>query len=244
MAASLHVEAVGGVAGDMLLAALLDLAGDPTPVEAAFASLALPGLALRSERVEVGGVKALSVRSLVAAPEPAFRHLDEILALIDQVRADEPAKALARRIFHILGEAESAVHGGAAGHVHLHEVGQLDSILDVLGIAVVFAALGSPAVTCGPLPSGHGQVRSAHGTLNLPAPAVRVIAETARLPLVPAPLVGETVTPTGIAALAALVQEVMATPPEGASRVGVGAGQRRFGERPNIVRVYGYGMRP
>ncbi|MBI3178874.1 MAG: DUF111 family protein, partial [Deltaproteobacteria bacterium] len=80
--------------------------------------------------------------------------------------------------------------------------------------------------------------------LDLPAPAVRVIAEQAHLPLVPAAVEGETVTPTGIAALAAIVREVVAAPPAGAGRLGVGAGQRRFKDRANVVRVYGYGMSP
>jgi hypothetical protein len=124
--------------------------------------------------------------------------------------------------------------------VHLHEVGALDSILDVVGIAVALESLGAPRVSSSAVPSGHGHVRAAHGELELPVPAVREIAARAGLPLIDVPVCGETVTPTGAAVLAVVCERFGPPPAAPAAAVGVGAGTRRFADRPNVVRVHGY----
>ena len=99
--------------------------------------------------------------------------------------------------------------------------------------------LGNPELSASPLPSGHGTVSSAHGELEVPVPAVRSIARRRGIPLVPVPVRGETVTPTGVAVLAALCTSFIEVP-AGAAALGVGAGSRRFPDRPNVVRVHGY----
>lgn len=236
----LHFEAIGGVAGDMLLGALFDLGVNRQPVDRALASLGIDDLSLDVSRVEIDGVAAVCVRSIAATATPIHRHLHEIEALIDRVDASEPARARARRVFALLTQAEARVHGGTPESVHLHEVGQLDSVLDVLGIAIALHALGDPSISCSALPSGSGTVQTQHGVLECPVPAVREIAAAAGVPLVDVPVVGETVTPTGIAVLAEACSRFGAAPEGEAHAVGVGAGTRRFSDRPNIVRVVGY----
>ena len=236
----IHLEPVGGVAGDMLLAALCDLGADRRKIERAFESLKAPGLVLSTRVVRVNGERALYVRSAPAAHDHEHRHLGEVLAVIDRAAATPAAKRLARRIFRRLAAAEGRVHGHEAGHVHLHEVGQLDSILDVLGIAVALDSLGRPRVTCAPLPVGSGTVETRHGRLRCPVPVVRDLARRHRVPLVRVPLTGETITPTGIAVVAEVCHQFVSRTRGQVARVGVGAGTRRFADRPNVVRVYGF----
>jgi len=239
----IHLEPVGGVAGDMLLAALCDLGADTRRIERAFASLGVPRLTLRLHRVQLHGERALAVRSIPHRAEPEHAELDDILATVARADASPRARRLAGRVFRLLATAEGRVHGHAAHHVHLHEVGQLDSILDVLGIAVALDSLGMPRVTCAPLPIGSGTVKTCHGVLRCPVPAVVAIAESHRVPLEKVPVVGETVTPTGIGVVAALCWRFVRRPRGVPERLGVGAGNRRFGDRPNVIRVHGYAAR-
>ncbi|MBI5509777.1 MAG: LarC family nickel insertion protein [Deltaproteobacteria bacterium] len=238
-----HLQPIGGIAGDMLLAALCDLGADRKKIARAFASLGDPRLELELAAVEVGGERALALKSIPADNEPEHRHLDEILALVDRADVSARARRLARRIFLRLAHAEAGVHGGTVADVHLHEVGQLDSVLDVLGIAVAFDSLGWPRLTSAPLPVGRGTVDTRHGRLTVPVPAVRRIAATARIPLVRIPVAAETVTPTGIAALAEICDAFVTVPRGKPRRVGIGAGTRRFADRPNILRAYGFARR-
>ncbi len=246
MYARVFVEPIGGVAGDMLLAALIDLGADLGRLRAAIESLGVPGLQLEVSRVELAGEAACYVRSLAPDEgEHAHRHLDEILAVVQRGALSAAARARAERTFTILAEAEAVVHGGTAGEVHLHEVGQLDSILDVVGVAVALDLLGNPRLACAPLPSGGGTVLTSHGEMACPVPAVVELARRFSVPLEPVPLFGETITPTGVALLCASSDELSATKPASApQRVGVGAGTRRYADRPNVVRLHGYGGRP
>jgi uncharacterized protein (DUF111 family) len=238
--ARVYLEAVGGLAGDMLLAALLDLGADAELVRDAIARMGEPGLSLEVSRVEVGGEAACHVRSITSSHGGHGRHLHEVLAVVDRAGLAPRAREAAGRIFDVLVRAEAESHGAPAHHVHLHEVGELDSILDVVGIAAAWDALGAPALDVGPLPSGQGTVETAHGTLKVPVPAVRAIARAAGIPLLDVPVRGETVTPTGIAAAAALGRAQGVPLSRRGDAVGVGAGTKRFPDRPNVVRLHGY----
>jgi uncharacterized protein (DUF111 family) len=238
--ARLHIEPIGGVAGDMLLAALLDLGADLDAVQAAVSRMAEPGLALEVSRVDVDGVPALRVKSIPRAHHTHGRHLDEVLEIVDRAGLAPGPRGTVGRIFDVLAVAEAESHGATAHHVHLHEVGELDSILDVVGIAVAYHSLGAPPVDVAALPSGHGTVESAHGTLTLPAPAVMKVAARFDIPLHDVDVRGETVTPTGIAAVAALGRAQGLPVSRPGDACGVGAGTRRFPARPNVVRVHGY----
>lgn len=238
----------------MVLGALLGLGADEERVRRTLESTRVDGVTLTVNEVEIGAERAMHVRSLeprrrsaalgVHPPALARAHGHVRLADIEGriARADAPpsVRELASRIFRVLAAAEAEVHGGSAESVGLHEVGEPDSILDVLGIATAYELIGRPRVTCQPLPSGVGRVHTSHGFLDCPVPAVRVIAERHRLPLVSVPVPFETVTPTGAAVMAALVSAWCAEPPGEPVRTGVGAGTRRFAERPNVVRAHGY----
>lgn len=259
MYSRLHIEPIGGVAGDMMLAALIDLGADVAVVRSALAGFNEPGLRLSVDEVAVDGQRALYVRSLVgnaqqrfqSAPKsslvsttPLHAHhlLGDVLGRVSRAGLDAAVTERVTHIFNLLAEAEAVVHGGDAGSVGLHEVGELDSIMDVVGISVALATLGVREVTCAPLPSGHGTVMTSHGELSCPTPAVRELCERHAVPLESVDVKGETVTPTGAAVVAAICHEFTTTP-QGmgtAARIGVGAGTKRFPGRPNIVRVHGW----
>jgi len=240
----LHIEAVGGVAGDMLLAGLLDLGADASVVRGGLARLGEPEISLDLQRVRDGDQEGLHVRSVAPGSGHPHHHLADIQASIAGADLPAAAAAAAAAIFLLLCEAEAEVHGGSAADVHLHEVGELDSIMDVVGIALAWHSLGAPRVQASALPSGSGIVETSHGPLTCPVPAVRAIAERFAVPLREAPLAGETVTPTGIAVLAHLCGTGgFGHPPPPVnpeSRIGIGVGTRRFAACPNVVRIHGY----
>ncbi|MEZ0311685.1 MAG: nickel insertion protein [Myxococcota bacterium] len=259
MFSRLHIEPVGGVAGDMLLAALIDLGADVAVVRSALAGFHEPGLSLTVDEVGVAGERALYVRSLLGVPQTRFHAaqtvplvgaaplhahhlLGDVLGRVRRAALDSAVTERVTHIFTLLAEAEAVVHGGDAATVGLHEVGELDSIMDVVGISVALASLGVREVSCAPLPSGHGTVMSSHGELACPTPAVKIICDRYNVPLEPVDVVGETVTPTGAAVVAA-VCETFTREPKGmatAVKVGVGAGTKRFPGRANVVRIHGW----
>ncbi len=239
----------------MLLAALLDLGANADAVRSAFARFDEPGLKLMVDKVHVGAIGATYVRSLTGTPqfrraertslvkkshEHPHHTLAEIFGVIAKARLTPSAEILARGIFEVIATAEAEVHGGEMRTVGMHEVGELDSIMDVVGIAVALDSLGNPAVTCGVLPSGHGTVSTSHGELTCPVPAVRAIADRFSIPFESIDVVGETITPTGAAAAAYLVTTFTRDPPADPVKVGIGAGTKRFPTRPNIVRAHAW----
>ncbi len=243
----------------MLLAALIDLGADVDVVRSALAGFNEPGLSLTVDEVSVAGERALYVRSLVGTPQTRFHQaqktplvggsalhahhlLGDVLGRVRRVGLDSAVTERVTHIFSLLAEAEAVVHGGDAATVGLHEVGELDSIMDVVGISVAFATLGVREVTCAPLPSGHGTVMTSHGELTCPTPAVKVICDRYGVPLEPVDVAGETVTPTGAAVVAALC-DTFTREPKGlgsAARIGAGAGTKRFPGRANVVRIHGW----
>jgi len=193
-----------GISGDMLVAGLALMAGaDDAELEGLCAAVGVDGLSgsvrLTSRSLEGIGGYGLAVD---LPHEHAHRNLGDILAIIEAGSLSEGAKAIAARAFGLLAEAEGQVHGRPAGEVTFHEVGALDSILDVCLAAALFDRLGPSRFVCGPLPLCDGVAKSAHGPLFTPAPAVlRLLTGVAVTGLASA---GETVTPTAIAVLKAL----------------------------------------
>ncbi|MEZ4271696.1 MAG: LarC family nickel insertion protein [Myxococcota bacterium] len=236
----LHFVSVGGAAGDMLLAALIDLGADLRTIVDTFESMQEPGLELHVERVNVNNEQACHVRSIAKEHGRHHTHLKDIMATIDRGTMSDAARDRAKRIFEILARAEAEVHGGGEEDVHLHEVGELDSIMDVVGIAVALETLGNPKCTCSPLSSGKGIVQTSHGPLQCPVPAVCKVSHRWSVPLVDTDIEGETITPTGISALAQMCSSFTNMETHNASAKGVGAGTRRFVDLPNVLRVFGW----
>jgi uncharacterized protein (DUF111 family) len=198
---SLVVRTPCGLSGDMLLCGLARLlALDNAGLEQRVARIGIPALAstLRLQARLVRGITGWTVR--VDLPhEHVHRGLAEIAEIIDRSTLAPLAKALASSTFVLLAEVEAEMHGIAVADVHFHEIGALDSILDVCVVAELFAELGCPKVTCSPLPVSDGVIRCDHGLLASPAPAVLQMLEG--VPVYGVEGAGETVTPTALALL-------------------------------------------
>ncbi|WP_428389247.1 LarC family nickel insertion protein [Mucisphaera sp.] len=168
--------------------------------------------------------------------EHHHRTAKDILHLIDHLDAPNRAKDRARAITRKLAEAEARVHGMTPEDVHFHEVGAVDSIVDMLGVALALEALDIDTLSCGPLPISRGYVRCAHGLMPVPAPATAYLLEG--LPTLGVDRTGELITPTGAAIAAALCTHFGPTPPMTVTAVGYGAGDREDPKVPNLLRIY------
>jgi uncharacterized protein (TIGR00299 family) protein len=230
----LYVDCVGGVAGDMLLGALLD-AGVPRAVlDEGLAGLGVPGLALAVERTERHAVGATRVSATASGDQP-HRTWADVRTLLDAAALPVRAAARAHDAFARLAAAEGRVHGVSPEDVHFHEVGAIDAIAEVCGVALALEHLGVERVSCSPLPMPRGFTSSAHGRLPLPAPAVLELLEGA--PVYGVDLDVELVTPTGAALVAALAGDYGPLPPMRLAATGYGAGARGLEGLPNLVRV-------
>jgi pyridinium-3,5-bisthiocarboxylic acid mononucleotide nickel chelatase len=228
------LDAFSGISGDMTLGALVAVGLDPDWVRALPARLGLDGVTVEIRDVLRGQIACKKV-DFAIPPQPHGRHLRQIRELV--ARADVPAKVRERAdaAFEGIATAEAEIHATTVDRVHLHEVGAVDAILDVVGSVWGFDQLGVGAVHCGALSLGDGFVEAAHGLLPVPAPATLKLLEGHVVR--PGPVgAGELVTPTG----AALVRVLSAGPPPDAYiplRSGFGAGTKDFAKRANALRV-------
>ena len=241
----LALDPVGGIAGDMMLAALLHLGAPRRALDEGLAALAeasagvdLRGTRVDVEPVEVNGVRALQVQVRVPAEvrgrEPLHRPWRAIRELIERARVPDRARQLALRAFTRLAEAEALVHAVAVDEVEFHEVGAVDSIVDVVGSAVLIATLDPSSIVCLPPPSGGGVVRGAHGSIPVPAPAVLELFRGRSLrPSGP----GERTTPTGAALVSAWTEPADSLPELAIDAIGYGAGTKRWEDAPNLLRA-------
>jgi len=235
----LHLDAFSGIAGNMFLAAMLDLGLSRRDLESDLAGLGLPH-GLRVRRVQRGALAARYVA--VTVPKGGRGRLahgrayGEIVDTIAKARLDREVRNRALAIFEALGRAEARVHGTPLAKVHFHEVGATDAIVDVTAAAIALARLEIGRVTCSPVAlGGGGSATSAHGRLPLPAPAVLELLRG--IPTVPAHVSWETVTPTGAAILRTLVDEFCSWPAMTVEQIGHGAGEDREGPMPNVLRA-------
>jgi uncharacterized protein (TIGR00299 family) protein len=225
----LYIDCIGGVAGDMLLGALIDAGA-----EVDLSGLGVEGLRLELGTAEKHGIVATTV-TVTGAPSQPHRHWSSIRAQLDAAELPERARARAQAAFERLAVAEGRIHGIPPEQVHFHEVGAVDAIGEVVGVALALESLGVDEVSCSPLPVGRGFVKAAHGRLPLPAPATLTLLEGA--PIVGVDLESELVTPTGAALVASLATSFGAIPAMTVAGSGYGAGTRDFEERPNVVRA-------
>jgi uncharacterized protein (TIGR00299 family) protein len=229
----LAIDPIGGVAGDMLVAALLHLGAPRAALDAGLGKLGVR-LMIETQYTDVSGIGALHIRVRAPAEEHPHRPLREIRALIEKAGLPPRAASLALRAFELLANAEGRIHGVPPEEVELHEVGAYDSIADVVGAALLVDALAPDRIVALPPPAGAGTIVSAHGTIPLPAPAtLEVLRGRTLRPSGP----GERTTPTGAALLAAWSEEVKALPELRIDSIGYGAGTRRWADAPNLVRV-------
>ncbi len=236
----IYLDCYAGISGDMTVGALLDLG---VPLEYLQAELDKLGLAsgsyelstCRTERRHIPALK-FDVAVHDNHDHHGHRHYAAIDAMIAGCALADPVKARARAIFRRLAEAEAKVHGVAIAEVHFHEVGAVDSIVDIVGTAICLEFLGVEALYASALPLGSGFVETAHGRLPVPAPAT---AELLRgLPVHGECGAGERVTPTGAAIVATLVAGFGAQPEMLLDKLGCGAGGKDFSDCPNILRAF------
>jgi uncharacterized protein (TIGR00299 family) protein len=224
-----------GVSGDMLLGALADL-GALDALPALLASLGDLDVTCSAEPTSRHDLAATHVQVNAPADQPE-RHLADVLAIVD--RADVPAavRDRASAVFRRLADVEAAVHGNAADDVHFHEVGAVDSIVDVLGVCLGLHALALDELVVSPLALGGGSVTAAHGRLPVPTPAALGLLAGTVLVGQGGPVDIELATPTGIALLAQWATATGALPAMTVEATGVGAGTRELTDRANVVRL-------
>lgn len=231
----LYFDCFAGIAGDMTVAALLELGLPMEALREGLAALPFSGYTLESSPVQRHGIAGTSFRVKLTGADQPHRHYGAIAALIEAAPLKARVKELAQRIFRRLAEAEAEVHGVALERVHFHEVGAVDSIADIVGTAIGLDYLCVEKVYASGLPFGRGFVQTAHGRLPVPAPATALLM--AGIPLSGDIGEGERVTPTGAAILAALAEGFGPPPPMLPERIGYGAGEKDFPELPNLLRL-------
>ena len=231
----LYLEPVGGIAGDMFLAAAVDLGVSPEAIAQALSGLKVPGWKLAVSRAVRHAISGTHLDVVLDEQEAhPHRAYSDIRQLIEAAQTLSPkAKSRALEVFRAIGEAEAKVHGVSLEEIHFHEVGAVDSIVDICGAAVVLDLLGDPEVHAAPPPLGSGTIRVAHGSMPIPVPATLELLKD-----VPVRFegVGELTTPTGAALLKVLTR--IGHPPDFiVERVGYGVGTKDFKDRPNVLRA-------
>lgn len=231
----LYLDCFSGAAGNMILGALLDLGVPARVVREGLAGLGLKGLRMRAERVRRGPFAARYVQFV--APEAAVteRPYKEIRKLLERAHLPTPVREGSQRVFEALARAEARVHGVRLEKVHFHELGGLDTVGDVVGTCLALDHLGGPRLIASPLPLGRGTVQTEHGLLPVPAPATLELLRG--VPTYPGEGVGEKVTPTGAAILSTLAERFGPLPALVPAEVGYGAGDKRPGGLPNVLRA-------
>ena len=240
MPVHLHLDPVGGVSGDMILAGLCALGLDIAPLETAFRSL---GFALQLRPVPRMVDCVLGTHLAMDLPDAQpLRHLEDMRAIVLALEVSDAVKAKALHALRALGEAEAAVHGIPLEQVHFHEVGALDTVVDAVGAFWGLEQLRVTAVTCSPLPWFRGVVVCDHGPLPLPAPAtLQFLTHT---PVMPTPAMQELVTPTGAVLVQAMTSRFTLGPLGCVLAHGVAYGSYHVRGICNGLRVYLYETSP
>ena len=233
----LYLEPVGGIAGDMFLAAGVDLGLSPEAIAQALSGLKVPGWRLAVSRAVRHAISGTHLDVVLDEREAhPHRAYSDIRQLIEEAPTLSPrAKERALAVFRAIGEAEAKVHGVSIDAIHFHEVGAVDSIVDICGAAVVLDLLGDPEVYSAPPPLGSGTIRVAHGNMPIPVPATMELLRD-----VPVRFegVGELTTPTGAALLKVLARMGQPLPPDFiVEKIGYGVGTKDFRDRPNVLRA-------
>lgn len=230
----LYLDAGSGLAGDMLVAALLDLGVPEAIVDSGLAGLALTGYELKHSRVLRSSISARHFEVSVETAQPPRDYRSIVQLLEAATSLSDGARGIALKAFGILAQAEAEVHACPVEAVHFHEVGAVDSIVDITAAAIALDHLGAEVV-CSPLPIGRGSVRTQHGVIPLPAPATLLCLRG--IPTYDSQLSAELVTPTGACLVAAVATRFGGWPSMRAQRVGLGAGSKDFPDRANLLRV-------
>lgn len=231
---TLYLDCFAGISGDMFLGALFDLGVPIQTLSGSLTSMNLPNYRLTSEKIVKNSICGTKARVLLLQKEHHHRHLSNIIEIINDSSLPMGVKKTSIRVFENLASAEAKIHGVPVDKIRFHEVGAVDSIIDIVGVVTSLDILGVEQVLCSPLPLGTGFVECAHGTLPLPTPATMELLKG--IPVKTIDIVGETVTPTGAALVKTLVSAFGPIPAIQIQATGYGAGDA---DRviPNLLRA-------
>ena len=236
---AVYFNCIGGISGDMVLGALVDVGLSLASLSEELSKLKLGGYRIEEARDRRGGISG--TRVTVTLDKEASQHgpraLKEILSIISASPLAPRVKERAKAVFQGLAQAEAKVHGSSIEEVHFHEVGAVDAIVDIVGAAVALELLEVDRVYCSAIPGGGGTVSSSHGRLPVPAPATLELMAKARAPLrATSDPQMELSTPTGVAIMTALAS--FQPPTLEIERAGYGLGQRDLGDYPNVLGIW------
>ena len=231
---TLYFDCFAGASGDMILGAMVAAGVEPGYLREQLSRLSVSGFDVNFETVNRSGLSATYAR-VETAHEHKHRHLSDIKQIIEASGLSENVKRRAVQIFTRLAEAEARVHNEPVDHVHFHEVGALDAIVDVVGAAICFDALQIERFVCSPIHVGSGMVKMAHGQFPIPPPAVTELLKG--VPFYATDIKGELLTPTGAAIVTTVCSEYGPIPRMTTETTGYGAGTREYQDFPNVLRV-------
>ncbi len=229
-----YLDCASGISGDMTLGALVDAGADLKAIQSGIHSLGLTDCEVSALEVHKNGFRATQIK-IKHPPEHAHRHLSDITKMIDESQLSLNQKETAKNIFVRLGKAEAKVHGTTIDKVHFHEVGAIDSIADIVGVAIGWDLLNIDRICASPIPTGMGTIQIAHGRCSLPAPATAELLKG--IPLVESDVQAELTTPTGAAIIAELVDSFGPLPSMSIKTIGCGSGERDLPNQPNLLRL-------
>ncbi|MEE4266385.1 MAG: nickel pincer cofactor biosynthesis protein LarC [Desulfobacteraceae bacterium] len=229
-----YFDCFSGISGDMTLGALLDLGVPLAWLKEQLHRIPLAEFDIVVNPVQRHGIHAASVQVEILESKTS-RHYSDIRDLIENSPLSDTVKSTSLAIFKRLAEAEARIHNCPVDHVHFHEVGGVDAIVDIVGAALGIDYLGIKHVVASPIPLGKGFVTCSHGKLPVPAPAT--IGILAGVPVYGTDIPHELVTPTGAAIISSLAQRFEPLPGMVIDRIGYGAGRRELEDRPNLLRI-------
>lgn len=231
----IYFDCFSGASGDMIVGSLIDLGLPLDQLTRELQKLKLQNYSLSANKVVKAGLTATKF-TVQAGHEHVHRNLYTIESLIRESELNDRIKDSATRIFVRLAEAEARVHGSTVDKIHFHEVGAVDSIVDIVGACIGFELLGVEEILASPLNVGSGSVKAAHGTLPVPAPATVELLKG--IPIYSNHIEAELVTPTGAAILSTLAKGFGRLPPFEIEAIGYGAGARDTPGAANVLRVF------
>lgn len=233
----LYFDCFSGISGDMSLAALIDAGANSKYIEAELKKLPIEPFEIQYKVVVKKGVKALKL-DVVLDPSTEIvkhRHYIDIIKMIDESDLPQGVKDRSKKIFYKIAEAEGKIHNLPLEEVHFHEVGAIDSLVDIIGVSLALDYLGIEEIYTSPIPLGSGQIKIDHGIYPIPTPATLEILKG--IPISSCQIKSEMTTPTGAGIVAALGKGFVGFPSMTVEAIGYGAGTKDFNDRPNVLRA-------
>lgn len=229
-----YLDCATGISGDMLLGVLIDVGWPEQRLRELIGKLKIGDVQIRVDRVSKRGIAATQV-NVLSSPHQPHRGLHDLTTIVSNADLSPSIQQRAMAALKLLAEAESQVHGVPLDRIHFHEVGAVDTIVDIVGALAGFSELQIEEVHSSALPWSRGTVKTEHGVLPVPPPAVALLLRD--VPVVGVDIEGETVTPTGAVLARTVTKQFGVMPAMTVERVGYGAGQRDWPDRPNVLRL-------